>query len=123
MVDLQTADAYFSTQVVLNDSWVSADNDTKQRALNNASNMLYRYFRTFDPIEKPLPDEAVFEQAYFLLLVDETIQRASLGVTNVTVSGISITVANPRYPISPETKMIIEAVGGYKGVRLGRTVL
>jgi hypothetical protein len=121
-ITLIDADAYFQNEVLLNQLWLDATTEMKQRALKNAENMLYRFYGQFDPISKPVPDKAVFEQAYFLLLVDETIQKASLGVKQVSVSGLSISVDAPSYPISPEVKMIMKKEGA-GGVRLGRSLL
>lgn len=121
-ISLQEANAYFETEVLLNDAWVEADNTKRQRALKNAENMIYRYFQTLDPITKPVPNIAIFEQAYFILLIDETIQKSALGVKQVSVSGITISIDAPSYPISQEVKLIIqkEVGSGGNGVRLGR---
>ena len=122
-VSIENANDYFENEVLLNDAWVSADNPTRTRALKNAENSLYRFYSNhFNITEKPIPDTAIYEQAYFLLLVDETIQKSALGVKQISISGISISVDAPSYPISPNTKMIIQAetgVGG-SGVRVGR---
>lgn len=121
-VTVTNADTYFQNEVLHNDLWLELDEPTKARALKNAENMLYRYYKTFEAVENPLPDNVVYEQAYFLLLVDETIQKASLGVRSVSVSGISITVDAPSYPISPEVRMIMSQYGA-GGVRVGRSLL
>lgn len=121
-VTVEMAETYFQNEVLLNDAWVNADAGQKARALKNAENQLYRYYRSFDKDENPIPDVAIFEQAYFLLLVDETIQKSALGVKQVSISGISISVDAPAYPISPEVKTIMVAYGA-GGVRLGRSVL
>jgi hypothetical protein len=118
MVSVQNADTYFQTEVLLNEAWVNADDNTKSRALKNAENMLYRAFRRFNKETKPVPEVAVYEQAYFILLIDETVQKSALGVKQVSVSGISISVDAPAYPISPEVRMIL---GG--SVRTGRSAL
>jgi hypothetical protein len=118
MVDIQTADTYFQTEVLLNEAWVNADQDTKSRALKNAENMIYRAYRNYNKETKPVPEVAIFEQSYFILLIDETVQKSALGVKQVSVSGISISVDAPAYPISPEVRMIL---GG--NVRLGRSAL
>lgn len=125
MVDIQTADLYFQTEVFLNDSWVNATDEQKGRALKNAENQLYRYFSEFNPNTRPLPDQAVFEQAYFLMLVDETIQKSALGVKQVSVGGVSISVNSSSYPLSPEVSLIIKQHTGSpaRGVRLGRSLL
>lgn len=122
MITVEMADSYFRNEVLHNEAWVNADLDTKNRALKNAENTLYRYYRTFDRVEKPLPEIAVYEQAYFLLLVDETIQKAALGVTQVSVSGISISVNPMGYPIAPEVRQLMVSYG-VGGVRLGRSAL
>jgi hypothetical protein len=121
-VSVTTADAYFQTEVLLNDAWVNATPEQKGRALKNAENMLYRFYPKFDKVEKPIPEICVYEQAYFLLLVDETIQKSALGVKQVSVSGLSISVDAPSYPISPEVRMEMKR-HGVGGVRLGRSVL
>ncbi|MGG3561656.1 hypothetical protein ABES03_08630 [Neobacillus rhizosphaerae] len=121
-VSVTNADAYFQNEVLHNQLWLEASLETKQRALKNAENMLYRFYRMFDPVDKPVPEQAVFEQSYFLLLVDETIQKSALGVKQVSVSGLSISVNAPTYPIAPEVKMIM-AKHGAGGVRVGRSLL
>lgn len=117
-VTIADADTYFQTQVLHNQLWLNADSSTKQRALNNASNMIYRAYKNYDATNNPVPDIAVFEQSYFILMIDETIQRSALGVKQVSVSGISISVQAPFYPIAPEVVMIL---GGT--VRVGRSRL
>jgi hypothetical protein len=128
-VTVENADTYFQNEVFLNDAWVTADNASKQRALKNAENMLYRFYKALDPVDKPVPDKAVYEQAYFIMLIDETIQKSSLGVKQVSVSGIAISLDNygkatRGLPISPEAQAVISqetGIGG--GVRLGRTAV
>jgi hypothetical protein len=121
-ISLIEADSYFQNEVLLNQLWLDATTEMKNRALKNAENMLYRFYGQFNPTTKPVPDKAVYEQAYFLMLVDETIQKAALGVKQVSVSGLSISVDAPSYPISPEVKLIMKNVGA-GGVRVGRSIL
>lgn len=122
-VTLEGANSYFQNEVYLNDTWVSASDIDKQRALKNAENQLYRFYTTFDIVLKPLPDIAVYEQAYFLMLVDETIQKASLGVNQVSVAGVSISTKAVSYPISPEVRQLIYQQYGIGKVRVGRSTL
>jgi hypothetical protein len=115
-ISVINADTYFQTEVLHNQLWLDASNDQKTRALKNAENMLYRFYKRFNPTTKPIDEKAIYEQAYFLLMVDETIQKAALGVKQVSVSGLSISVDAPSYPISPEVKMIVggNRVGRYR---------
>jgi hypothetical protein len=128
-ITVENADAYFQNEVFLNDAWVNADTASKQRALKNAENMLYRFYKALDPVDKPVPDKAVYEQAYFIMLIDETIQKSALGVRQVSVSGIAISLdtygkTTRGLPISPEAQAVVSQEAGIGGgVRLGRTVL
>lgn len=127
-ITVEMADSYFENEVFLNDLWTSADIKAKSRALKNAENMLYRFYTNLDPVERPVPNVAIFEQAYFIMLVDETIQRSAHGVKQVSVSGMTVSVESRSYPISPEAKIIIQNETGEIGgngatVRVGRYAL
>ncbi|MZP28691.1 hypothetical protein GTO91_03025 [Heliobacterium undosum] len=112
MADLNLANTYFVTQVLHNEEWTAADDVTRHRALNTAETQLYRVFRSYRRDTRPLPDEAVFEQALWLLRMDETVRKSQQGVTSVSVSGLGISMNTvPR--ISPEVIAIL-------GRRVGR---
>ncbi|MCW2279104.1 hypothetical protein [Heliophilum fasciatum] len=111
-MDLITANAYFTEHVLHNEEWFTADDPTRQRALNGAAKQLYRLFRGYAPDIKPLPDEAVFEQALWLLRMDETIRKSQQGVKSVSVSGLGMTMERVG-TIAPEVIAIL-------GRRVGR---
>ena len=115
-VAITDADSYFNDFVLHNAEWLEADSDRKQRALNNAGNQLYRIYRnTYNATDKPLPDEAVFEQAIWLLRIDDSIRKAEQGVASISVSGISISVQKINLSVAPEVLNIL-------GRRVGRTI-
>ncbi|MBC9786289.1 hypothetical protein H1S01_17665 [Heliobacterium chlorum] len=115
MVDLSNANAYLTHRVLHNEDWMSADDITRQRALNTAEIQLYRLFRRFQPDIYPIPEEAVFEQALWLLRMDETIRKTQQGVKSVSVSGLSISMDRVN-PVSPEVIAILgRRVGRYAG--------
>jgi hypothetical protein len=108
MFTYEDAVAYFETEVLHNQNWLEADEDTRNRALKNGESELYRFFSSYKREEKPLPKEAVFEQALWLLRQDETTKRAELGVTNTNLSGeISISMQGRTQPIAPNVIRII----------------
>ncbi|SFH23063.1 hypothetical protein SAMN05660649_04370 [Desulfotomaculum arcticum] len=109
------AEAYFATQVLHNDEWVAADPTQKQRALANAKAQLYRIYRNFNDAEKPLPDEAVFEQSLWLLRIDDTLRKAEMGVKIISVAGVQIAVDKAAQTVAPQAVLII-------GRRVGRAV-
>lgn len=106
-VDIATAEKYFSEQVLHNDAWINADNDSKQRALNNAVNMLNRNYKN-----REIPDEAVFEQAIWLLKISEARKQAEQGVVSYSIDGISVSLSQIDRSISPN---VIQMLGRRTG--------
>lgn len=117
-VDLQTAEQYFTESVANNDAWVNADSDQKQRALNNASNIISRRYPN-----RTIPDEAVFEQAIWLLKISEARKTAEQGVTSYSIDGISVSLSQIDRTLAPETiAMLGRRVGQSTSGRLGYIV-
>lgn len=112
-VTVADADTYFHTQVLHNTDWTAADPDTKQRALNNAKNQVYRLYRNLKEEGNPAPDAAIFEQALWLLRLDDALLKAPAGLQSVTVSGVFVQVQNLGRYICPEAQMLL-------GRRVGR---
>jgi len=112
-VTLTDAQQYFDTYVLHSEAWDEADETRQTKALNQAEKDLYEYFTDFDMVENPLPDEAIYEQALWLLRIDEALQKAEMGVTNITVEGISISVSSPPPKISPKAIQKVEFATGY----------
>jgi hypothetical protein len=115
-VDLNRANDYFTNEVLHAEEWLEADTETRQKALKNAENQLYRLYKQYNPDTKPLPETAVFEQALWLLRIDDSIRKAEMGVTSVSVGGISINVSRVNLSVAPEVVNII-------GRRIGRSVI
>lgn len=113
-MDLTQANTYFEENVLHNDPWTNADDPTKTRALNNASKVLYRLYKQYDETKYPIPAEAIYEQALWLLRVDDTIQKAEQGVKSVMVDGMQISINSIDRTIAPQVLLIL-------GRRLGRT--
>lgn len=117
-VDIITADRYFSESVLNNDAWVNADNDSKQRALNNASNILSRQYKN-----REIPDEAVFEQAIWLLKISEARKQAEQGVVSYSIDGITVQLSQIDRTIAPNVIQILgRKFGRSTSGRLGYVV-
>jgi len=109
MPSLTDAQQYFDTYVLHSEAWDEADDTMRTKALNQAERDLYEYFADdFDAETNPLPDEAIYEQALWLLRIDDALQKAEMGVTNLTVEGISISMASPPPKISPKALQKID---------------
>lgn len=112
-VSVENGDLYFSA-LLHHEAWVEADAGTKQRALHTAEQHLYRLYRTYNPDTRPLPDEAVYEQALWLLRMDDATRRAEMGVRSMSASGVSVSAERPD-SIAPQAVLIL-------GRRMGRSV-
>lgn len=112
-ITVTDADQYFATHVLHNEEWATADPDRKQRALNNAKNQLYRIYRNYNEETKPIPDAAIFEQALWLLRLDEALLKAPMGVKQITVGNLQIAIEDTGRYVCPEAKRIL-------GRRIGR---
>lgn len=109
MPSLTDAQQYFDTYVLHSEAWDEADDTMRIKALNQAERDLYEYFADdFDAETNPLPDEAIYEQALWLLRIDEALQKAEMGVTNLTVEGISISMYSAPPKISPKALQKID---------------
>ena len=113
-VILADAEVYFATNVLHNAEWVEADLATKTRALNNATNQLYRFYKYYNPETSPIKSEAIYEQALWLLRFDDALRKADMGVQALSVAGVSISLKNAPSYICTEAKTIIgRKVGQY----------
>lgn len=123
-VTVANADVYFNDNVVHYEEWAGADEPKKQRALNQASKMLYRvYGFKYDPERNPVPEEAIYEQALWLLRLDDSIRKKDQGVNMIGVDGIQIMFANTDISLAPEVIRILgRRVGRTLGARVGYVV-
>jgi len=108
-VTVAEADTYFDTEVLWAEEWTQADATTKGKALTNAENQLYRHYTTYEitDSENQIGSKAIFEQALWLLRLDDTIRKAEQGVKSVSVSGINVTIDKAASYIAPEVVKIL----------------
>ena len=113
-VNLEDAKAYFETEVLHSGPWDEVDDATRQKALNNAERILYRYFSSYDIDDESnrMPAEAVYEQALWMLRQDEAVQKAEMGLAGTSVAGISVQMRGKADYIAPEARRIIAADKG-----------
>lgn len=110
MANLAEANIYFDTYVAHNQPWTMADDEKKQRSLNQAESMLYlEYAAQYDIDTQPLPDRAIYEQALWILRQDDVIMAQDFNVIGRGVGPVWTQMKGTQYSkISPEVKKIIE---------------
>ncbi|SMO93013.1 hypothetical protein [Melghirimyces algeriensis] len=109
-VTLEQAKQYFNEYVLHSNAWDEADDKRKQKSLNNAERVLYRYYSEYDEQDanNMLPWEAVCEQALWMLRMNDAILQAEQGVMQVSADGVSVlTKGNATNRIAPEAKRIV----------------
>lgn len=82
--------------------WDMLDDKGKTKAINNATRILKTYLSKYYPND--IPVEHLAEQIMWMLRIDDSIQRAKLGVTYIQVDGISMNIANVDTTICPFIK-------------------
>jgi hypothetical protein len=117
-VNVADADAYFNSEVLWAEEWTSADATTKEKALTNAENQLYRVYTsyTITDVEKQIDNKAIYEQALWMLRLDDSIRKAEQGVRQISLSGITVSIDRAPSYIAPEVVKIL-------GRRTGRSAL
>ena len=91
---------YIEDTVIQSFVWDNADIKIRKKAVRRAEitlrNILFDVFGT-----EEIPVEIVGEQAVWILKLDDTIERAELGMKNVWVDGTMITVSDKDNSICP----------------------
>ena len=95
-IDIATADKYFEEEVFHNEMWTAATEESKNRALKNADNILSRRYS-----RRTVPAEAVFEQALWIMKISEARKQSEQGVVNYSIDGISVSLSQVDRSIAP----------------------
>ncbi|MEY8748949.1 hypothetical protein [Alkalicoccobacillus gibsonii] len=94
--------------------WDALDSGNQVKVVNQASNQLLNYYGQYDADENPLPVPAIVEQVLWVLMIDDSMKRADMGVTSINVSGMTLNVSQRDRSISPEVlRMLGRRVGRY----------
>lgn len=101
MVDVNTVERFVTNNILHSELFDNADQTKKKKAVNQSKNILMEQLNT---AENDLSVQDVSEQAIFLLKIDSTIQRAELGVSQVSVDGISISFRDVDRTLAPSVR-------------------
>lgn len=92
--------AYIDTNILQSVLWDAATADIKRKAANNAYESLARLLPdVFQDREIEVDDIA--QQAVFLLKIDDSFQRAELGVVQMSIDGMTLIFRDRDYTIAP----------------------
>lgn len=114
---VQEVDSFIRDNILHSGVWDSAESVQRTKAVNQAERTLKRYFPRVYANEVPV--EHLAHQVIWLLKIDDTIQRAELGATYISVDGISITYSQKDRSLCP---FIMEELHLSEGWNLRRKV-
>lgn len=97
--------------------WDSATAEQKKKAVNQSERTLKRLFPRIYTGE--IPVEHLAEQSIWILKIDDMVQRAEMGATNISVDGISISYSQKDRSVCP---FIMEVLNLSEGWNLRRKV-
>lgn len=90
---------YIDQNIFHSDPWDELSSEQKGKAVNNASMILKTYHPQLFADEIPVHDLA--DQVLWILKKDDTVQRAEMGVTSMSVEGMSVSFDQKERPIAP----------------------
>lgn len=81
---------FINENILHSEAWDTAEDSKKKKAVNQSTRTLKRYFP--NEYADSIPVEHLAEQSLWILRIDDFISRAELGVTNVSIDGMTVTV-------------------------------
>lgn len=117
MDKMTQVDSFIRDNILHSAVWDSANELQRIKAVNQSERTLKRYFsKTY---KDDVPIEHLSHQAIWLLKIDDFIQRAELGATNISIDGISIAYSQKDRSVCP---FIMEELNLSEGWNLRRKV-
>lgn len=91
---------YIDDNILQSVLWDAADARVRLKAVNNAYESLTRLLPdVFDT--RPVEVDDIAQQAVFLLKIDDSFQRAELGVVQMSIDGMTLIFRDRDYTIAP----------------------
>lgn len=100
MVTVEQVTQFVDENVLQSELYDTATETVRNKAVKNAERSLRRSLTVYRD-KDTLPVEDVAEQAIWLLKMDDTMQRAELGATSISMSGVSISFNDKDRSVAP----------------------
>jgi len=93
--------SYIDENVYHSKLYDNESNENKEKAMNQAMNTLVVYMNDVFPSKEDIPIDDLSQQVLWLLKIDDSFQRAEMGVTSISIDGTSIQFREMDRSISP----------------------
>ena len=91
---------YIDDNILQSVLWDSSDETVRRKAANNAYESLARLLPDVFA-DKEIEVDDIAQQAVFLLKIDDSFQRAELGVVQMSIDGMTLIFRDRDYTIAP----------------------
>lgn len=118
MITIADVTQFITENVLHSKLFDSAPDNVKLKAFNQASHTLVKYMSDVYKDRESLPADDVAEQVLWLLKMDDTMQRAEMGATMISVDGIQVQLQEMDRTISPKL-LSLHGKGGIRKRRVG----
>ena len=99
MEQLETIQNFIDNNIFQSELWDTLTDPLKQKLINNASIILKSHLPQL--FENEIPTHDLVDQMLWILKQDDTMQRAEMGVTSLSVEGMSVSFDGKDRPIAP----------------------
>lgn len=100
-MEVLTVTEYIDSNILHSKVFDSASAAQKNKAVNQAVHTLLRHLSDVYKSRESLPVADVAEQVMWLLKMDDSLQRADMGVNMITVDGVQIQIRDMDRTIAP----------------------
>lgn len=101
MITLDELNHYIDLNILNSKLFDGLDDKTKEKAMNQSLTTLIRFLPQIYKNKESISVEIVAEQVLWILRIDDTIQRSEMGVTSISIDGISMSVNEKERTIAP----------------------
>lgn len=101
MATVTEVSAYIDENILHSELWDSAPEKRQVKAVNNAIKVLHSFLSFMFPEEADVPVHSVASQAIWMLKIDDSFQRAEMGVQQMTVDGVTILFRDRDNTLAP----------------------
>lgn len=103
MVDrLTEVKGYIDDNILHSELWDKATETRQKKAVNNASKVILNVLSDRYSNETELDAEDIANQAIWMLKLDDSFQRAEMGVQQMTVDGVTILFRDKDNTVAPQ---------------------
>ena len=97
----QEVSNFIDANILQSQLWDAATPEYRSKAVNNAELNLKTLLADVYAGEESIPVDDIAQQAIFLMKIDDSFQRAELGVVQMSIDGMTLIFRDRDYTIAP----------------------